>query len=127
MQENHLFEYAVIRIVPQVEREEFMNAGVVLYCPDHKFLKAVIKLDEQRIQAFSPKLDLAELRKYTEAFIQICQGSANGGPIGKLSVPERFRWLTARRSTILQTSVVHPGLCREASEMLSRLFSQLVQ
>lgn len=126
MPENHLFEYAVIRIVPQVEREEFMNAGVVLYCPDQKFLKARIKLDEQRILAFSPRLDPAELRKYTEAFIQICEGSIQGGPIGKLSIPERFRWLTARRSTILQTSMVHPGLCLDAGEMLDRLFTQLV-
>lgn len=126
MQENYLFEYSVIRIVPQVEREEFLNAGVILYCAGKKFLKAIITLDKHRIQVFCPKLDIAELGEYTNAFIAICQGGNQGGAIGKLILSERFRWLTARRSTVLQTSMVHPGFCADPDEMLYKLFSELV-
>ena len=126
MQENHLFEYAVIRIVPQVEREEFINTGVVLYCPKQKFLRAEVHLDTCRLKSFCVETDLDELQGYITAFIEICSGSVAGGPIGKLSLPERFRWLTARRSTIIQTSMVHPGLCPDADVMLMRLYSQLV-
>lgn len=126
MQENHLFEYAVIRIVPQVEREEFLNTGVILYCAGKKFLNAIITLDTNRIQGFCPKLDIAELGEYTNAFIAICQGGNQVGAIGKLILPERFRWLTARRSTVLQTSMVHPGFCADPDKILHRLFSELV-
>jgi len=127
MQEHHLFEYAVVRIVPYVEREEFLNAGVVLFCAKQKFLKAVFELDEKRISAFCARLDLNDLNEYIHSFERICEGSKNGGPIAQLPQAERFRWLTATRSTILQTSKVHPGLCTDASEMLMRLYSQLVQ
>ena len=126
MQENLLFEYAVIRIVPQVEREEFLNTGVILYCAGQKFLKAIIVLDTNRIQVFCPKLDIAELAEFTNAFVAICQGGNKGGAIGNLILPERFRWLTARRSTVLQTSMVHPGFCADPDKMLRKLFSELV-
>lgn len=126
MQEPHLFEYAVIRVVPHVEREEFLNAGVILYCSSEKFLKCITEVNEQRLKLLCDKIDFAELRKHIQSFERICDGGKDAGPIGKLSMPERFRWLTAARSTIVQTSKVHPGLCRDASEMLNRLFGQLV-
>lgn len=126
MQEKLLFEYAVIRIVPMVEREEFINVGVVLYCPKQKFLQAMFELDEQRIRALSPKTDIADVKKYLCAFVAICNGEPNAGPIGKLPMAERFRWLTAMRSTIVQTSRVHPGLCTDAKQMLEQLYAQMV-
>ena len=126
MQEKHLFEYAVIRVVPRVEREEFLNVGVILYCRGQGFLKTIYKLDEQRLSAFSPGIDLQELEARLIAFERICAGRAEGGPIGRLAVAERFRWLTAARSTIVQTSPVHPGLCEDAQKMLHHLYGELV-
>lgn len=126
MQENHLFEYAVIRVVPHVEREEFLNVGIVLYCGPQKFLQTRFELNEERLKALCDKLDLQELREHITSFERICAGGKDAGPIGKLSMAERFRWLTATRSTVLQTSKVHPGLCADAGEMLNRLYAQLV-
>lgn len=126
MQENLLFEYAVIRVVPHVEREEFVNVGVILLCGKMKFLKTKFQINESRIHALCKKTDIDELRKNIEAFQNIADGNANGGPIGKLSLPERFRWLTASRSTVLQTSKVHPGLTRDPQQTIDRLFEQLV-
>jgi hypothetical protein len=126
MQENHLFEYAVIRVVPRVEREEFLNVGVILLCSKQKFLQSAITLNQERIRAFCNTLDLEELKEYIHSFERICAGGIQGGPIGKLSIAERFRWLTATRSTIVQTSKVHPGLCHDPSEMLTRLYAELV-
>jgi hypothetical protein len=127
MQENHLFEYAVIRVVPHVEREEFLNVGIVLYCKPQKFLKTRFELNEGRLLALCDKLDLQELREYITSFERICAGGKDAGPIGNLPMAERFRWLTATRSTMLQTSKVHPGLCVNAQEMLDRLYGQLVE
>jgi hypothetical protein len=126
MQENHLFEYAVIRIVPKVEREEFLNVGVILYSKKQKFLNALFHLDPQRLQCFSSNLDTEEVEKYLQAFEQICRGTAHSGPIGKLDPASRFRWLTATRSTVVQTSRVHPGFCADVQQALERLFAQLV-
>ena len=126
MQEKHLFEYAVIRLMPKVEREEFINAGVVLYCAKQKFLQMEFNLDETRLAAFSPALNIAEVKEYLCAFQRICKGGFDGGEIGKLPIAERFRWLTATRSTVVQTSKVHPGFCVDAGEMLARLYAQLV-
>jgi len=126
MQGNHLFEYAVIRMVPHVEREEFLNIGIVLYCASQKFLQAKFELDKERLKVLCEKLDFEELKEHITSFERICAGGKDAGSIGILSMPERFRWLTATRSTILQTSKVHPGLCDDAGEMLERLFGQLV-
>ncbi|TDQ11601.1 DUF3037 domain-containing protein [Pedobacter metabolipauper] len=126
MQEQQLFEYAVIRIVPQVEREEFINVGVVLYCKKSGFLKAVFELDENRLSAFSAALDLAVIRQNLAAFEQICLGGKKSGPIGILDTASRFRWLTATRSTVLQTSKVHPGFCFDPEKTLFRLHKELV-
>lgn len=127
MQERHLFEYAVIRVVPRVEREEFLNIGIVLFCAKQKFLQMKYVLDEARLMAFSTKIDIEELKEHLLSFERICAGNQNGGAIAQLDLPSRFRWLTATRSTILQTSKVHPGLCKaDAVETLERLFSELV-
>jgi hypothetical protein len=126
MQEKHLFEYAVIRVVPRVEREEFLNVGVILYCARPKFLELAYLLDSDRLLALYPALDMEELNEHLRIFGEITRGSMEGGPIGQLDIASRFRWLTATRSTILQTSKVHPGLCTDATVMLQRLFASLV-
>jgi hypothetical protein len=126
MQEKYLFEYAVLRIVPKVEREEFLNVGVVLYCPQKKFLQVLFHLDGERIKAFACELDIPEIGQYLQAFEKICAATKDSGPIGKMPVAERFRWLTATRSTVVQTSKTHIGLCADAKETLERLYKQLV-
>lgn len=126
MQESHLFEYAVIRVVPRVEREEFLNVGVILYCQKQGFLQTLFTLEEERLRIFAGNLDITELKEYLCAFEQICRGGREGGPIGKLDMASRFRWLTATRSTIVQTSKVHPGLTQNAAETLIRLHALLV-
>jgi hypothetical protein len=127
MQDNLLYEYAVIRVVPRVEREEFMNVGIVLYCRDKKFLKVVFELDEARLKAFSSKLDIDEMNSYLCAFEEVCHGNTAVSPIAQLPVAERFRWLTATRSTVVQCSKVHPGLCSDPNTVLMRLYKELVQ
>jgi hypothetical protein len=126
MQENHLFEYAVIRVVPQVEREEFINVGVILYCAKLNFLEARWALNEKLMTQFAPNLDLAELKQNLCAFDIISKGGPDGGTIGMMDMPGRFRWLTATRSTILQPSSVHPGFTNDAKAMLNKLFDELV-
>lgn len=126
MQEKHLFEYAVIRVMPRVEREEFLNVGVVLYCGRQKFLKVLFELNAPRLAALCPQLDIPEVAAYLQAFERICTGGKAGGPIGCLGVAERFRWLTATRSTIIQTSRVHPGFCTDPQTKLEMLYAQLV-
>lgn len=122
-----LFEYAVLRVVPRVEREEFLNVGVILFCPAQGFLQAKFALNEARLLAFATtQLDLADLHARLHSFERICGGRAAGGPIGQLAIASRFRWLTAQRSTVVQTSAVHPGLCEDAAATLARLFAQLV-
>ncbi|MDO7853540.1 DUF3037 domain-containing protein [Hymenobacter convexus] len=122
----HLFEYAVLRVVPRVEREEFLNVGVILYCKDQRYLEVRCELPEARLRTFAPDLDLEEVAARLHAFERICQGRATGGTIGQLPIAERFRWLTATRSTVVQCSPVHPGRCTEAAETLERLVEQLV-
>ncbi|MBI3882819.1 MAG: DUF3037 domain-containing protein [Sphingobacteriales bacterium] len=126
MQEKHLFEYAVIRIVPRVEREEFLNVGIILYCSRLKFLQMVYELNDERLKAFAGEADRQQLCNNLDAFQRICTAGANAGPIGLLDMPNRFRWLTATRSTIVQSSKVHPGFCTDPSEKLVELFKQLV-
>ena len=123
----HLFEYAVLRVVPRVEREEFLNVGVILFCPAQGFLQVKFEVNEARLQAFAGhQLDLGELRERLRSFERICRGRPEGGVIGALPLAERFRWLTAQRSTVVQTSPTHPGRCDDAAAVLARLFAQLV-
>ncbi|KAA9339907.1 DUF3037 domain-containing protein [Hymenobacter busanensis] len=127
MPAKHLFEYAVLRVVPRVEREEFLNVGVIVYCKAQGFLQCRYHVPEARLRAFAgDELDLTEIQQRLQAFERICRGRREGGPIGQLGVAERFRWLTATRSTVVQTSPVHPGLCSDGADTLNRLFEQLV-
>lgn len=126
MQDKHLFEYAVIRVVPQVEREEFINVGVILFCAKLKFLQATYTLNEQRLTCFSRQPDVEELKEHLCVFESICAGSPQGGPIAQLDAASRFRWLTATRSTVVQCSKVHPGFCTDPLETLMKLHGQLV-
>jgi hypothetical protein len=120
------FDYAVIRVVPRVEREEFINAGIILSCTAQNFLKAGVALDEQRLAALDSSLDPAIVRKHLDAISMICEGGAKAGPIGLLPPRSRFHWLVAPRSTIIQTSPVHTGLCDDGDAMLARLLKTMV-
>jgi hypothetical protein len=122
----HLFEYAVLRVVPRVEREEFLNVGVIVYCRSLGFLETRFALPEAKLLAIAPDLDLEEITTRLQVFERICRGRATGGTIGQLPIAERFRWLTATRSTVVQSSAVHPGRCLDAAEKLTQLFAQLV-
>lgn len=126
MQEMHLFEYAVIRVMPRVEREEFINVGVILYCAEERFLQTAYALNKDRLLAFSDAIDIQELEERMQLFQRICKGGKEGGTIGQLPMASRFRWLTSSCSTIVQTSPVHPGLCEDARETIDRLLKQLV-
>ena len=126
MPEQQLFEYAVIRIVPRVEREEFLNIGLILYCRDMQFLETMYSIDEERLRAFAGYIDMAELKKHLCAIEKISRADHTAGEIAKLDIASRFRWLTAARSTILQTSKVHPGLCNDPMETLKKLYTELV-
>ncbi|MEJ5995487.1 DUF3037 domain-containing protein [Pedobacter sp. Du54] len=126
MPEQNIFEYAVIRVVPRVEREEFINVGVILFCARQKFLKAVIYLHEDKILAFAPDIEIPFLSDNLNAIVKICEGGKDAGPIGLLDGASRFRWLTATRSTVVQASKVHPGFCKDADETLQKLVKELV-
>ncbi len=120
------FEYAVIRWVPRVERGEFLNVGVALFCRGQRFLDMRYALDVPRMLAFHPDCDVAEIEGYLRAFQLVCHGGPAGGPIGALPPAERFRWLTANRSTVIQASPSHIGLSADAQATLERLFSELI-
>jgi hypothetical protein len=126
MQGKFLFEYAVIRVMPRVEREEFINVGIILFCAKQKFLKSVFSLDEKKVKAFSAEIDLEELKENLCAFERISTAAKGSGPIGQYDLASRFRWLTATRSTVVQCSKVHPGFCDDAEETLLRLHNELV-
>jgi Protein of unknown function (DUF3037) len=126
MQEKHLFEYAVIRVMPRVEREEFINVGVILYCAKQKYLNALFQVDHIKLEALNCELESEWIAANLNAILNICRGGREAGPIGLLDMPSRFRWLTATRSTVVQTSKVHPGFCIDAGETLQDLFEKLV-
>jgi hypothetical protein len=121
------FDYAVIRVVPRVDREEFLNAGVLLYCLSQGFLGAKVALDERRLLALAPEVDLGLVRSHLEALVRICEGGADAGPIGQLPQKERWHWLVSPRSTMLQTSPVHSGLCEDAKAALDGLMDRMVR
>ncbi len=126
MPEKHLFEYAVIRFVPRVEREEFVNIGVIVYCKSLRFLQTRFTIDQARIDCLCNGLDCAELNKHLQSFEEISKGLPGAGPIARLETSLRFRWLTAQRSTVVQTSRVHPGLTDDPVETLTRLHEMMV-
>jgi hypothetical protein len=127
VRDRQLFEYAVVRVIPRVERAEFLNVGVILYCPTQDFLQTAFELNEARLQTLAGDLETPEIEEHLLAFEQICAGGPNAGAIGKLPLGERFRWLTAPRSTVVQTSPVHTGLCSDARETLASLLTKLVR
>lgn len=126
MREAACYDYAVIRVVPRVEREEFLNAGVILFSGERNFLGARVHLEEKRLRALWPDADFEVLWRHLEAIPRICAGGREAGPIGMLSKRERFHWLASPRSTIIQVSALHGGLCEEPEESLGRLFEGLV-
>ncbi|MBD3581356.1 DUF3037 domain-containing protein [Flavobacterium selenitireducens] len=125
MQEQ-LYEFAVIRVVPKVEREEFINAGIILFCKRKKFLKAVCLLSESKLRAFCHETDSAQVIANLSSLERIASGSKDSGQIGQMETAERFRWLTAIRSTVIQTSRPHPGFTSDPEATLQRLLSELV-
>ncbi|HSF45227.1 MAG TPA: DUF3037 domain-containing protein [Chitinophagaceae bacterium] len=126
MQDKHIYEYAIIRVVPRVERGEFMNVGVIVFCKTLSFLEMRYLIHEERLKLLHNDIDIPDIQCHLESYQKICKGEESGGPIARLDLPSRFRWLTAKRSTIIQSSEVHPGLCSDPQETLEKLFSELV-
>jgi hypothetical protein len=126
MQEKHLYEYAVIRLLPAVEREEFLNVGLVLFCKRAGFIRVHYALDRVHPETFPKGFEINQVRLNLESFVKIANGDPQGGPIARLDVPSRFRWLTAVRSSAIQTSRPHPGLCDDLEHTAERLFRELV-
>jgi hypothetical protein len=120
------FEYAVVRVVPRVEREEFVNAGVVLFCLEQDFLGARVELDRDRVRALFPGADLPLVEEHLAAFARVAAGAEGSGPIGKLAPRERFHWLVAPRSTVIQVGPVHSGVCQDPARALDRLVERMV-
>ena len=120
------FDYAILRVVPRVEREEFINAGVVVFCLEKRYLDARILLNEDRLRTLWPEVDIDLVREHLDAVPRICMGDPAAGPIAKLSQRERFHWLTSPRSTIIQPSPVHTGVCDNAEGILDRLATQFL-
>jgi len=120
------YDYAVVRVVPRVERDEFINAGILLSCQRARFLQARIALDEARLLALDPHVDLETVRRHLAAFPAICAGSPDSGPIGQLPLRARFHWMTAPRSAIIQTSPVHVGRCADPAAAIEHLLARMV-
>ena len=127
MHDHCPYDYAIIRVVPKVEREEFINVGVIVSCPARGFLEARIDVDEQRLRALDATLDIDSLRLHLATIPAICTGGEQAGPIGRLSQRERFYWLSAPRSTIIQISPVHTGLCKNPTAILEHLLDTMVR
>ena len=126
MQGKQLFEYAVIRVLPKVEREEFINVGIILFSKRAKFIHMKYKLDTKRLNSFCTELDTDLLEETLKSFEKICKGHKDGGTIAQMDIPERFRWLTAGRSSCIQTSRPHPGFSVNLEKEVDKLFEELV-
>ena len=126
MQGKHLFEYAVIRVLPKVEREEFINVGIILFSKRAKYIRMIWKLNVDRLNAFSTELDFDLIEESLKSFEKICNGSKDGGVIAHLDIPERFRWLTAVRSSCIQTSRPHSGFTDNPDKTIEKLFDEMV-
>ena len=121
------YDYAVVRVVPRVEREEFVNVGVILSCEKSRYLEARIELDEARLLALDPGIDLESLRRHLDAIPAICRADPGCGPIGLLPLRARFHWLTAKRSSNIQTSPVHTGKCADMAATMEHLMQRMVR
>ena len=126
MQDKVTFEYAIIRLVPKVEREEFFNVGVILFSKRKKFLDIKYHINTDKLKAIAPELELEFLNDYLNAWKLICEGKASGGKIGEFEISDRFRWLAACRSTIIQSSKTHPGICKNPEAELHDIFEKYV-
>jgi hypothetical protein len=125
--EPSTYDYALIRVVPRVEREEFVNAGVIVSCPQRGFLDCRIALDEARLRALDPGVDIELVRRHLATIPAICRGGDEAGPIGRMSAKERFRWLVAPRSTIIQASAAHTGRCEDPQGLMEHLLATMVR
>jgi len=123
----HTYDYAVIRVVPRVEREEFINVGVIVSCPGARHLEAAIEIDAARLQAFAPALDQQALQPWLDALVAICRGDAGAGPIAQLPARARFHFLTARRSSVVQMSSSHVGRTAEPTRVVEHLMDRMVR
>ena len=123
----HTYDYAVIRVVPRVEREEFINVGVIVSCPGARHLEAAIEIDSARLQAFAPQLDQAALQPWLDAIVAICRGETGAGPIAQLPPRARFHFLTAKRSSVVQTSVTHVGRTAHPERVVEHLLERMVR
>lgn len=126
MEDKLVYEYAVIRVVPRVEREEFINVGIIVFCKSKDFIEVSISIPTQRLMAFVDSDKLGEIEQHLRSFENIANGDEAAGPIAALPVPERFRWLTATRSTVVQSSRIHSGLCTQPEGIAAHLMAQMV-
>ena len=127
---RHAFDYAVVRVVPRVEREEFLNVGVIVHCPTLEFLGARTELDLERLRLLAPGLEgdsVEQIERYLRGIVEICEGAPQAGPIGRLPISQRFHWLVAPRSHVVQTGPVHAGLCTTPDDELERLLTKVVR
>lgn len=127
MQDQYKYDYVAVRVVPKVERGEFINAGIILSCPEVNFLEARIELDEHRLRIIDPSPDIEIIKKHLAVIPLICKGGNDAGPIGGLILRERFHWLTSPRSTVIQTSPVHAGYCSSPETALEKLMDKMVR
>lgn len=127
MRERHAFDYAIVRVVPRVDRGEFLNAGVIVFCSTRAFLDARIELDHARLKTLAPAIDTAVVESYLESIPTVCAGGGEPGSIGSLPQRARFHWLVAPRSTVIQTSDVHSGVHEDPKVALEGLFEKLVR
>ena len=125
MQERNLYEYAIIRLLPNVEREEFLNVGLILFCKHKKFIKVAFEVDENRLKAFA-EVDVDFIKANLFAFQNIANADKNAGLVATFDLPSRFRWLTAMRSSMIQTSRPHPGICENLEDTFNRIYQQNV-
>ena len=121
------FDYAIVRVVPRVEREEFINTGVILFCRTERFLGALIELNTERLRVLAPDVDLLPVQRHLNLIPLVCSGGTEAGSIGRLSQSERFHWLVSPRSTIIQTSPVHSGICSDPEAALQHLLETMVR
>lgn len=119
------FDYAIVRVVPRPDLEEFVNAGVIVFCSERKYLDAFVRVNEARLKALWPEIDVELVRQHLEAIPRIAAGDSSAGPIAQLSQRERFHWLVAPRSTLIQISPVHSGVCQEPANVLENLSRRL--
>ena len=120
------FDYAILRVVPRVERQEFVNAGIVVLCLEKRYLAACIRFDRMRLKALWPDVDIDLIDEHLKAVARICEGDPAAGPIAQLSQRERFHWLVSPRSTVIQPSPVHSGICDGTENLLARLEQQFL-